>query len=151
MVEHPSESHLVQDLFSRSNSATVPLQTGHVSDPAAIGPGPVESELKIQSAVEPETPGTTHLKQVVLTPMEELLGSMWSQVLKKERVQPDDNFFSCGGDSLLATQLMLYVRARLKVDLPIRLLIEGNPHVKNVRLQSRAGIARRSESFPASA
>ena len=130
MVEHPSESHLVENLFSRSNSATVPLQTGRVSDPAAIGPGPVESELKIQSAVEPETPGTTHLKQVVLTPMEELLGSMWSQVLKKERVQPDDNFFSCGGDSLLATQLMLYVRARLKVDLPIRLLIEGNPTLR---------------------
>ena len=130
MVEHPNESHLVENLFSRSNSTAVLLPTEPVSEQPEIGPSAVEPEQKTQSAVEPETTGATYLNQVVLTPIEELLGSMWSQVLKKERIHPDDNFFSSGGDSLLATQLMLYVRARLKVDLPIRLLIEGNPTLR---------------------
>jgi amino acid adenylation domain-containing protein len=129
MVEHPHESHNIETLFSRSGSPIFPLQTDHASE-AAAGLSPVEPELKAQSAVEPETAGSTHLRQVVLTPMEELLGNMWSQVLGKEWINPDDNFFSCGGDSLLATQLMLYVRARLKVDLPIRILIEGNPTLR---------------------
>ena len=148
MVEHPNESHHVETLFSRSEPAIVPLQTDHVSEPAAAGPSPVEPELKTQSAVEPETAESAHLQQVVLTPIEELLGSMWSRVLGKERIYPEDNFFSSGGDSLLATQLMLYVRARLKVDLPIRILVEGNPTLRTFAgkveeaLRSGAGLSR---------
>ena len=148
MVEHPHESHHVETLFARSGPAIFPLQTDHVFEPAAAGPSPIEQELKTQSAVEPETARSAHLKQVVLTPVEELLGNMWSQVLRKERINPDDNFFSSGGDSLLATQLMVYVRARLKVDLPIRILVEGNPTLRTFAdkveqaLRSGAGLSR---------
>ena len=130
MVEHPNDSHHIENPFSSSRPATIPLPTGHVSEPAVAEPNLVEAKQEAQSAADLETAAAAHLKHVVLTPMEELLGSMWSQVLGKERVHPDVSFFSCGGDSLLATQLMLYVRARLKVDLPIRLLIEGNPTLR---------------------
>jgi amino acid adenylation domain-containing protein len=148
MVEHPHESHCVETLFPRSGPAIVPLQTDHASEPAAAVPSSVELELKVPSAAEPETAGAAHLKQAVLTPMEELLGNMWSQVLRRERINPEDDFFSTGGDSLLATQLMLYVRARLKVDLPIRILVEGNPTLRafaakvEQALRSGAGLPR---------
>ena len=64
------------------------------------------------------------------TPMEELVASMWSRVLGKEQVNLEDNFFASGGDSLLATQLMLYLRARLKVDLSFRILFEEAPTLR---------------------
>jgi amino acid adenylation domain-containing protein len=130
MVEDPNVSHHVENLFSGSRPAAILLPVGHAAEPIAAEPSLVEQEQETQSAVDSRTAAPAHLKYAALTPMEELLGSMWSQVLRKEWIQPDDSFFSCGGDSLLATQLMLYVRARLKVDLPIRLLIEGNPTLR---------------------
>lgn len=128
MVEHPNATHHAGNLLQSSVPASGLFQLQNVSVPTV--PSPVAPEQKTQPAVEHETAASTHLRQTVLTPMEELLGSMWSQVLGKEHIRPDDNFFSCGGDSLKATQLMLYVRARLKVDVPIRILIEGHPTLR---------------------
>ena len=148
MVEHPNDSHYVENLSFGSKPAAITLPGGQACAPAAVEPISVETEQKTQPVAEAGTAASAHLKHVVLTPMEELLGSMWSQVLRKERIHADDNFFSCGGDSLLATQLMLYVRARLKVDLPIRLLIEGNPTLRTFAarveeaLRSGAGLSR---------
>ncbi len=129
MVECPNDSHQAENLFSPSGATTITLPRSHAPELAA-GPNFVEPEYKRQAVGEPEKAPAAH-KHAVLTPTEELLGSMWSQVLSRETIDPDDNFFSCGGDSLRATQLMLYVRARLKVDLPIRVLIEGNPTLKS--------------------
>jgi amino acid adenylation domain-containing protein len=136
MAEHPNASHNVATLF-------LAHQTGDVSEPVAVEPGPVEPGPEPQFAVAAETDEASHL-----TPMEELLGSMWSQVLGKEQIDPDDNFFICGGDSLLATQLMLYVRARLKIDLPFRVLVEEAPTLRTFAgkveeaLRGGAGLSR---------
>lgn len=124
MAEHPTARHEVENLFLRFEAAIAPRQTGDVSEPAAAERMPGEVELETQSVEAPKTADSPRLNQVALTPMEELLGSMWSHVLKKELINPEDNFFTCGGDSLLATQLMLYVRARLKIDLPLPVLFE---------------------------
>ena len=163
MAEHPDTSHDVEALFSRFEAVIVPRQTGDVSEPAAAEPIPVELELKTQSVVLPKTAESPHLDQAARTPMEELLGSMWSHVLKKERINPDDNFFICGGDSLLATQLMLYVRARLKIDLPLPILFEEAPTLRTFAgkveeaLRSGASLSRppiepvpRGQTFPLS-
>ena len=56
------------------------------------------------------------------TPMEEILATIWSEVLKVEKVGINDNFFELGGHSLLATQLVAQIRDRLKVELPLRQL-----------------------------
>ncbi len=148
IVEHPNASCDDKNLFSRFEPAMAPRHRGDVSEPAAAEPSPLEPELKTQSAVVPETGEAAPLNQTTFTPMEELIGSMWSQVLRKEEVNPTDNFFTCGGDSLLATQLMLYVRARLKIDLPFRILFAEAPTLRTFAgkveeaLRSGVGLSR---------
>jgi amino acid adenylation domain-containing protein len=50
---------------------------------------------------------------------EEMLASLWSDVIGCATVKPDDNFFALGGDSLLATRLVRLVAERLGLSLPL--------------------------------
>nr|QEO74622.1 Beta-ketoacyl synthase [uncultured bacterium] len=77
---------------------------------------------------------------------EEVLASIFSEVLRLERVSIDDNFFECGGHSLLATQFASRVRDSFGVELPVRSLFE-TPTV--AALAERLTDARGSEQ-PAS-
>ncbi|HEX5875186.1 MAG TPA: amino acid adenylation domain-containing protein [Pyrinomonadaceae bacterium] len=60
-----------------------------------------------------------------LTPIEEIVGGIWCEVLRLPAVGRTSNFFNLGGHSLLATQVILRVRDTLKVDLPIRSIFES--------------------------
>jgi len=51
--------------------------------------------------------------------VEEGMAEIWREILGVERVGLDDDFFSLGGDSLLATQLVSRVRQRFGVELPL--------------------------------
>ncbi|HUS09280.1 MAG TPA: amino acid adenylation domain-containing protein, partial [Pyrinomonadaceae bacterium] len=59
------------------------------------------------------------------TQTEELLASIWSEVLKVSRVGVNDNFFELGGHSLLAVSMISRVRDALSVDLKVRSLFEA--------------------------
>jgi amino acid adenylation domain-containing protein len=59
------------------------------------------------------------------TSVEEVLASIWAEVLGVERVGVNDNFFELGGHSLLATQMMTQVRESLQVELVVRSLFEA--------------------------
>ncbi len=67
------------------------------------------------------------------TPVEELLVESWEQLLRRERVGINDNFFRLGGHSLLATQVMSRIRRTFHVDVPLRVLFEA-PTVKQLAL-----------------
>jgi thioesterase domain-containing protein/acyl carrier protein len=40
------------------------------------------------------------------TPLEDVFATMWAQIVGRERIGPDDNFFEVGGDSLAAMELI---------------------------------------------
>jgi amino acid adenylation domain-containing protein/FkbH-like protein len=58
-------------------------------------------------------------------PVEEVLASLWSRLLRVERVGIHDNFFQLGGHSLMATQLVARIRRSLGVELPLRAVFEA--------------------------
>ena len=60
-----------------------------------------------------------------VTPTEELVASIWAEVLALDRVGVDANFFGLGGHSLLATQIFSRIRKVLDVDPPLRWLFES--------------------------
>jgi acyl carrier protein len=55
---------------------------------------------------------------------EEILATIWAEVLKLKQVGINDDFFQLGGHSLLATQVISRVRERFKLELPLRYLFD---------------------------
>ncbi len=62
------------------------------------------------------------------TPTEELILSIWSEVLGQSRIGTHDHFFDLGGHSLLATRVVSRIRQTLGIELPLRSLF-GYPTV----------------------
>ena len=59
------------------------------------------------------------------TAVEEVLAGIWAEVLGREGVGLEDDFFALGGHSLLASQVISRVRAALDVELPVLRLFEA--------------------------
>ena len=53
------------------------------------------------------------------TPTEEVLASIWCEVLNLKQVGVHDNFFEFGGHSLLAVQLRFQIQRTLEIELPL--------------------------------
>jgi amino acid adenylation domain-containing protein len=63
--------------------------------------------------------------QAARTPAEEMLSTIWAEVMKLTNVGVHDNFFELGGHSLLATQVVARIREVFEVELPLRALFEA--------------------------
>ncbi|MBO0782396.1 MAG: amino acid adenylation domain-containing protein, partial [Ktedonobacteraceae bacterium] len=70
------------------------------------------------------------------TPVEEIVCGFFGEVLKRDRIGVEDNFFEMGGHSLLATQVISRVKRRMGVGIGVRSIFEG---------PTAAGLARRIE------
>jgi amino acid adenylation domain-containing protein len=55
---------------------------------------------------------------------EEMIATIWKEVLKLEQVGIYDNFFDLGGNSLLATRINSRLRQTFELDLPLRSIFE---------------------------
>jgi acyl carrier protein len=58
------------------------------------------------------------------TPAEEVVASIWAEVLEMERVGVYDNFFDLGGHSLRAVWVISQLRDVFQVEVPLRSLFE---------------------------
>jgi amino acid adenylation domain-containing protein len=75
------------------------------------------------------------------TPTEEVLASIWCEVLELDRVGVDDNFFELGGHSLPAMRVVARIRDTFHLDLPLRALFDA-PRIS--ALSERVDLARRA-------
>lgn len=67
------------------------------------------------------------LEEVFTSPrnaVEEMLASIWREVLPVDQVGIHDNFFKLGGHSLTATQVIARVRTSFQVDLPVHVFFQ---------------------------
>ncbi|MDE2471739.1 MAG: AMP-binding protein, partial [Bradyrhizobium sp.] len=60
------------------------------------------------------------------TTSEEVLASVWSEILATDRISIDDDFFDLGGHSLLATRLVSRIRDLFEIELPLRTVFEAS-------------------------
>lgn len=58
------------------------------------------------------------------TETEHKLAMIWADVLKVDKVRPGDDFFGLGGDSLLATTVVLEARRIWSIGVTVRVLID---------------------------
>jgi amino acid adenylation domain-containing protein len=58
------------------------------------------------------------------TPSETTIAEVWSEVLGRERIGINDNFFDLGGHSLKATQVVNRIAKALACDVPLRAIFE---------------------------
>jgi acyl-CoA synthetase (AMP-forming)/AMP-acid ligase II len=59
------------------------------------------------------------------TPVEKVLAVIWAEVLQVEQVLVHDNFFSLGGDSLLATRVLTRLHEIMQVEVEVSCIFEA--------------------------
>jgi amino acid adenylation domain-containing protein len=58
-------------------------------------------------------------------PTEQTIADIWSELLQRDRIGINDNFFDLGGHSLLATRIIARLRDAFAVELPLRAFFES--------------------------
>ncbi|MEU8385730.1 amino acid adenylation domain-containing protein, partial [Streptosporangium sp. NPDC048865] len=85
----------------------------------------VNGKLDRAALPAPHHSGDEHTYQAPSTPEEEILCSVFAEVLGLPAVGVNDNFFALGGHSLLATRLISRLRSVFSTEVTIRALFEA--------------------------
>ncbi|SDY35488.1 non-ribosomal peptide synthase domain TIGR01720/amino acid adenylation domain-containing protein [Lysobacter sp. yr284] len=95
---------------------------------------PLNANGKLDRNALPAPAETARALRAPRNPREQLLCELFAQLLGREQVGIDDDFFALGGHSLLAIRLTGLLRSRLQLELPIRHLFEA-PTVAELALR----------------
>ena len=57
--------------------------------------------------------------------VEQIVASVWHEVLERADIRPDDDFFALGGDSLHAVRIVARVEEALETELSVRVVLES--------------------------
>ncbi|KAB7836967.1 thioester reductase domain-containing protein [Streptomyces mobaraensis] len=87
---------------------------------APAAPARHEPETVAVPEAAPDEPS-----DVALTPTEREVAAVWREVLGLREIDPDEDFFEAGGHSLRAVRVLLRLRERLGVDLPVQVFFEA--------------------------
>jgi Phosphopantetheine attachment site len=74
------------------------------------------------------------MKADPVTETELKLAGMWAEALGVDSVGRDDDFFDMGGDSMLATTVVLLARRTWNVEFTVRVLLDS-PVLKDLAIQ----------------
>jgi len=114
--EERLERELREELAEILPGPMVPVRIGRVEAIPLTASGKVD-ERALAAAVHGRLPDKPY--RAPDSPVEEFLADLWQAELGVERVGADDSFFSLGGSSLIAMQVMLQLCSEYDIDLPL--------------------------------
>jgi amino acid adenylation domain-containing protein len=90
-------------------------------------PRTLSGKLDRAALPDPDQNGSRAERTLVAprTPLESLLADIWKEVLGVEQVSVHDDFFTLGGHSLRAAQVVARVEDALNIELPLRSMFEN--------------------------
>jgi amino acid adenylation domain-containing protein len=119
---HLSAQELHHRLGAHLGAQMIPSRFVFVDSLPLTPSGKVDRQAIRQAAVDPGRPGVTPHG---FTDTEARLMMIWKRILGLEAVAADDHFFSIGGDSLAAMQMLIEVEAMFEVSLAVQAVFEA--------------------------
>lgn len=118
----PVPSELRAYLQERLLPAAVPAKLLVVEALPLLPSGKVDQMALVALADAP----TRHEAALDTVSVNADVAQIWRAVLREEEIDADDDFFDLGGNSLLAMQVIVRVRRRFGIDIPIRALFDNS-------------------------
>lgn len=84
----------------------------------------LNGKLDVRALPMAEAQLTSGAKTVFSTETEKRLAEIWSELLHKSDIAPQDNFFTLGGNSLLAVQMVSRIKKQLGAHLEVRAVFD---------------------------
>jgi amino acid adenylation domain-containing protein len=117
----PVPSELRAFLQERLPSAAVPAKL-FVVDALPLLPSGKVDQMALKSLADAPTRQEPALSTM---PVNADVAEIWRAVLREDEVKATDDFFDLGGNSLLAMQVIVRVRRRFGIEIPIRALFDN--------------------------
>nr|WP_257233213.1 phosphopantetheine-binding protein [Rhodococcus qingshengii] len=106
---------------------------------------PLNASGKLDRKLLPEPVFEAAVFRAPVTAVEEIVASVFAEVLGVERVGLDDDFFALGGNSLIATRVAARLGQALDAQVPVRVLFEASSvELLAVRVESEVGSGARA-------